>query len=499
MEARRWRQVTQLFEELLEQPPEQRSTLLEKACAGDQELRRAVEDLLTADAEAGTFLAEPPVRPAEPHPAEPRSATPTKIGRYEIVEKIAEGGFGEVFLGTDTMIRRQVAIKTCKSTDEDLRRRFLREAEVAGRLEHPHIAAVFDAGFDGETPFLVQEYLAGEDLEAQIRERRPATLAERLTTLLGIARGLEYAQARDVIHRDVKPSNIRLPESGGVKLLDFGIAHLANARTRLTRTGTAMGTLAYMAPEQLRGEEVDGRADQFAFGVVAYELLSYHHPFAAASDPATLYRLLDEEPVPLSKLDASYPRRLDRLVRRCLAKEPDDRFADFTALIGELEAIAAELPAEPIIPSTPTAATLLQSSGSSRRRSGARRRRGAWLAAAVVASLAAALVVWMVLDEPDPVAVPEPAPGGQLVIDAQPWAEIVEVAEATGRERVNGAGRYTPLTLTLAPGRYQVTLRHPEHDDPYVCRVAVVSGEAADCRADFVRRDARSFFAEAGW
>ncbi len=498
MEAKRWQQITEIFETLVERPPEDRSPYLEQACAGDAELRREVEDLLAADARAQDFLAKPAVsrtRPAE---------RPIRVGRYEIVEKIAQGGFGEVFTARDDVLKRLVAVKTCTSPEEPLRRRFVREAEIAGRLDHPNITTVYDSGVQGETPYLVEEYLTGEDLEEQIRQRRPATPAQRVATLLQAARGLEYAHAQGVIHRDVKPANIRVLADGRVKIMDFGIAKLENAHTRLTETGAAMGTLAYMAPEQLRGEAVDGRADVFSFGVVAYELLSYRRPFGADSNPAILYQILELEPPPLAEYWPACPPRLAALIARCLEKDAADRFPDFTALIAALEAVAGEL-AGVDAPEPPASQTLPQQP---RPRPPRRRRRRAaalWAAAALAAGAAVVAGIlglggWPPGDQIDdsvPAAVAA-APAGELVIQALPWAEVVRIADAEDREHPPPSP-YTPLVIALPAGEYAVTLRHPGHDPPRTCRVEVRPGSTAHCREEFARVDARAFFAQTGW
>ncbi|MCP4657962.1 MAG: serine/threonine protein kinase [bacterium] len=502
MEPKRWQQITEIFETLVERPPEDRLTELEQACAGDAELRREVEILLAADDQAQDFLAEPAVPRARP----PEPERPTRVGRYEIIDKIAQGGFGEVFTARDGVLKRLVAVKTCTSPEEPLRRRFVREAEIAGRLEHPNITTVYDSGFHGETPYLVEEYLTGEDLEEQIRRRRPATPAERVATLLQVARGLEYAHAQGVIHRDVKPANIRVLADGRVKIMDFGIAKLENAHTRLTQTGAALGTLAYMAPEQLRGEAVDGRADVFSFGVVAYELLSYRRPFAADSNPAILYQILELEPPPLPERWPACPPRLAALIARCLEKDAAERFPDFTALIAELETLTGELvgvdapepPASRTFPERPRPRTPRRGAG--RRWAAAR-----WAAAALIA---VAVVVAGILglggrlrgdrtDESVPVTVTVPA--GELVIQALPWAEVVRIADAEDREHPAGPSRYTPLAVSLPPGEYAVTLRHPGHGEPRTCRVEVLPGSTAYCREEFARLDAREFFAQAGW
>jgi hypothetical protein len=494
VDPERWRRITGLFEELVERPPEERSGILDRACAGDPELRREVETLLAADQRAGGFLARPPARPADA--GEPD--VPERIGKYEVVARIGRGGFGEVFEGRDPVIRRPVAIKTCSLPDPEVRRRFLREAEVAGRLEHPNVTTVYDTGHLGDVPFLVEEYLPGEDLETRIAEGRPATVAERLAILLQVARGLEHAHERGVVHRDVKPANVRVLPDGRVKILDFGIAKVATA-PRLTATGQLPGTPAYMAPEQLLGEKVDGRADVFAFGVVAYELFSGRHPFLdgapEGAGTAAVYRALTHNPPPLDRLWPGCPPRLAAAVARCLARDPAERFPTFTEVIAELETVAAEVETDPSLASASTA----------RPPAGPPRRWLTGVAAAVLLALVVA-VGWLRFgggpaEEPAPAAAPAAsamAPG-RLVIEARPWAEVARIVDRRGREHPAGPEPYTPLVVELPAGEYTVELRHPDLPELRRCRVRVPAAGVGRCRQEIERLDARRFFAEAGW
>ncbi len=265
-----------------------------------------------------------------------------KAGKYEILRKIGTGGFGVVYEGRDPFIKRRVAIKTCTSEDEEIRQRFFREAEIAGNLEQRNIVTIFDFGFEDGVPYLVQEYLAGEDLDHKITRKDPLTTAQKLELLLQVAQGLAYAHSRGVIHRDIKPGNIRVLEDGRVKIMDFGIARLADVESGLTKAGMTIGTAAYLPPEQIRGDKVDARADIFSFGVVAYELLAYQRPFDGKTLSTLLYQILSQEPLPLGELWFDAPPRLAKLVMRCLEKDSSDRPASFDAVVGELAAVASE-------------------------------------------------------------------------------------------------------------------------------------------------------------
>lgn len=265
-----------------------------------------------------------------------------RFGKYEVIDLIGQGGFGRVYRAYDPALKRHVAIKTCAVADADMRARFAREAEIAASLSHPYIVTVHDYGHQDGEPYLVQAFLEGEDLDHKLK-RGESFAAERVTGwLLQIAEALEYAHGRGVLHRDIKPANIRILPSGEVRIMDFGIAKLLDAEQHLTRTGMSIGTGGYLAPEQLRGDSVDQRADMFAFGVTAYELVTGTRAFDADSFTSMMFRVAHEDPTPLEQLAPNCDPRLAALIERCLRKQADDRYANFgeiaTALSGILGA-----------------------------------------------------------------------------------------------------------------------------------------------------------------
>lgn len=345
----RWRRVQELFEAAADLRPDQQAACLATACAGDEELRREVEALLRSDAEAGSFI-EHAIRrgsdlllASEPDPLEAVG----KIGKYEILGRIGEGGFGVVYKGRDALLQRFVAVKTCSSRDEKLRRRFFREGQIAAGLQHPNITTVHDLGVERGVPYLVQEFLAGEDLNHVIARQEGLTVLRRLDVLAQVARGLEYAHLQGVLHRDVKPANIRILPSGAVKIMDFGIAKLLHEVSDVTTQGVTVGTVGYLAPEQLRGEEVDRRTDIFSFGVLTYELLTYERPFKGSTFSEVSYRLLNEEPAALRDLAPIHSQAIAELTRRCLAKDPAQRYASFGEILAVLEPEIAALRSGP--------------------------------------------------------------------------------------------------------------------------------------------------------
>jgi len=285
-------------------------------------------------------------QPDRLHPIEP-TTEPARLGKYEILERIGQGGFGVVYKGFDPHIQRFVAIKTCTSPDPELQQRYTREARIAGQLDHPNIVRIFDFGIDDGTPFLVQEFLSGEDLDAKIGHRTYVPQPERLLYLIHIARGLQYAHHKGVIHRDVKPANIRILDDGTAKIMDFGVAMLQHSDTRLTAAGTTMGTAAYLAPEQIRGEQVDGRTDIFSFGILAYELVTGERPFGQETISAILYEILNDDPSPITLPASVCPEGLRQLIFRCLDKKPDRRYPDCGEVIRALESVRETLKTDP--------------------------------------------------------------------------------------------------------------------------------------------------------
>ena len=264
-----------------------------------------------------------------------------RLGPYEILSAIGAGGMGEVYRAKDTRLDRIVAIKVLPShlaDSPELRERFEREARTIASLNHPHICTLYDIGHQDGTDFLVMEYLEGETL-AQRLVKGPLPLDQVLQYAIEIADALDKAHRKGMTHRDLKPGNIMLTKSG-TKLLDFGLAklkqevapanvqlsQLPTANEPLTAQGTIVGTLQYMAPEQLEGKEVDARTDIFAFGAVVYEMATGRRAFEGKSQASLIAKILETDPPPISSLQPMTPPALDRVVKRCLAKDPDDRW-----------------------------------------------------------------------------------------------------------------------------------------------------------------------------
>jgi eukaryotic-like serine/threonine-protein kinase len=279
-----------------------------------------------------------------------------RLGPYEILSAIGAGGMGEVYKARDTRLDRIVAIKvlpTHLAGRPELRERFEREAKTIASLNHPHICTLYDTGLQEEIDYLVMEYLEGETL-AQRLMKGPLPLEQVLRYAIEIADALDKAHRKGVTHRDLKPANIMLTKLGA-KLLDFGIAklrqevapatplsQLPTANDAITAQGTILGTLQYMAPEQVEGKEADARTDIFAFGVLVYEMATGNKAFAGKNSASVMAKILEAEPPPMASLQPMTPAALDRVVKKCLAKEPEDRWQSAKDLTDELKWIAAE-------------------------------------------------------------------------------------------------------------------------------------------------------------
>jgi len=268
---------------------------------------------------------------------------PEKIGKYEVTGKIGAGGFGAVYSGRDPYIKRTVAIKTCQLNDEEIKSRFFREAELAGNLHHRHITTIYDFGVENGIPYIVQEFLSGEDLDKKIKRAEPFPILRKVEILVAIADGLAYAHAAGIIHRDIKPANVRILDDGSVKIMDFGIAKSLQTESNLTQTGITLGTSAYLAPEQIRGEPVDRRTDIFSLGILAYELLTFRKPFRGEHLSTVLYKILNETPEAVETLAPDAPPALVAAVIRAMEKQRENRYPSMDALKQDLLNVQREM------------------------------------------------------------------------------------------------------------------------------------------------------------
>ena len=264
-----------------------------------------------------------------------------KIGKYDVLEQLGSGGMGVVYLAQDPVLGRKVAIKVIDDKVvalPEIRERFYREARASGRLSHQNLTIVHDVGEVDGKPYIVMEYLKGKDLRTIINGRESLRLEQKLDYALQICRGLEFVHSEDIIHRDIKPENIKILAGGKIKIMDFGIAK--PAASTMTQPGARIGTPWYMSPEQIKGKGIDKRADIFSFGVLFYELLTYHKPFDG-DDTTVLYKIMHEEPEPLTLKDNTLNEDLQAVIHKCLAKQAEKRYANFSEMILELERLFA--------------------------------------------------------------------------------------------------------------------------------------------------------------
>jgi serine/threonine protein kinase/type II secretory pathway pseudopilin PulG len=258
-----------------------------------------------------------------------------RIGRYEIVGELGRGAMGVVYKGFDPNIGRTVAIKTVltSATNEDLLKRFRREAQAAGVLSHPNIVTIYDAGEDQGVFYIAMEYVEGQTLEKLI-SGGPMALEMVTTIIEDVGSALDHAHAREIIHRDIKPANIMITR-GRAKVMDFGVAKLISSTA--TATGMVIGTPSYMSPEGVKGMPVDGRADIFSLGVVLYEMITAKRPFAGDSIPSVIYKIIGEQPSPPTTINPALHNGLDIVLAKALAKEPADRYANCAELVKDLK------------------------------------------------------------------------------------------------------------------------------------------------------------------
>ena len=347
MTAKQWELVKELYQTALECSPAQRASFLEQN-ERDEMVRAEVHRLLGVHNRLGSFLSSPPFvdpRRTGANPLERLTPGEVLAGRFRIVNFVAAGGMGEVYKAEDLLLDRMVALKLLPkelAEDRESLEQFLREAKTASALNHASICRVYDFGEDAARAFIAMEYLEGETLSARIQRGRLSTV-EALKIAIAVADALATAHRKGIVHRDLKPGNIMLTESGAM-LLDFGLAKYERpvvsaeeTLTGLTGDVQVVGTLPYMSPEQLHGQRVDARSDIFSFGAVLYEMFTGEKAFERKSTSETLIAVEREEPIPLDQFIKDVPNALDRIIRCCLRKRPEERYASMMEVEQELK------------------------------------------------------------------------------------------------------------------------------------------------------------------
>jgi serine/threonine-protein kinase len=427
MTTDRWARLSDWHNAWLAADPVERERLRTKLAADHPDLVTEADELASASGDLGSFLETPAFVLAAPQLAKDQLlAAHTMLGPYRIIAVLARGGTGDVYRATDVRLHRDVALKLLtpeRRSDADPQRveRFVREARLTASLDHPNIVRLYDVGvFDGR-PYLVAELLDGETLRARIG-RGTLSIEEVLRIGADIARGLVAAHAAGSVHRDLKPENIFLTRQAGTKILDFGIAKLAiddvDREGLSTLTGVVLGTVGYLAPEQIRGVEVDSRADLFALGAILFEMLAGRRAFAREHTVETLHAILHDPPPSLTELRLDTPPKLAAVVQRLLEKVPDARYQCAADLVSALDEIAEGDPGSNVV-SRPGMSTVLPSpritiKREQRAEPAPTRRKAVWVAALLFA-LAIVVVAagWLYKQQ---TAVPAPAATASLAI-----------------------------------------------------------------------------------
>lgn len=356
MNPERWRQIDKLFQAALDRVPEERAVFISAACGGDDSLRREVEALLSADGQAVKLIESPAYAVVAPLLVESamQSLLGKTLGRYQINSLIGKGGMGEVYQARDVRLDRIVALKLLPAevaADKERMRRFIREAKAASALNHPNVAHIYEIGEEGSLSFIAMEYVEGQTLADRINGQ-PVSINEAIKIGIQIADALDEAHRKGITHRDIKPANVMLNERGQVKVLDFGLAKVAQPAAQSissdistmakTAPGVVMGTVPYMSPEQAVGDDVDHRSDIFSLGVLLYEMLAGRRPFAGATVSETIAAILRDEPPSLSDHLPGVSRELAKIISRALRKDREDRYQAAKDLLLDLQSIQQE-------------------------------------------------------------------------------------------------------------------------------------------------------------
>jgi len=377
MTPEQYKRIGDLYHEALAREPDEREAYLAEACAGDEELRRQVEALLVAHEQAEEFLAGPDPSLLNPAPDDrkPMATSGQRFGQFEVVSLLGAGGMGEVYLARDTRLARPIALKLLPAAymrDADRVRRFKQEARAASATNHPNILTIFDIGETDGAHYIAAEYINGQTLRGRLLQS-PMPPREALDVVAQAAAALAAAHEAGIVHRDLKPENIMIRRDGYVKVLDFGLAKLIERRggwgvgsgewgkdaipdsrlptphslpPPLSTPGMVMGTFAYMSPEQARGEEVDGRSDVFSLGTVLYEIVTGRVPFEGRSPAEVMAAVLSHEARPLARYANDVPAELERIVRKALAKDREQRYQTAKDLLIDLKNLKLELEVE---------------------------------------------------------------------------------------------------------------------------------------------------------
>ena len=485
-----------------------------------------------------------------------------RIGRFEVQERIRGNSFALVYRGRDPFDSRRVQIKVCIAADEAIRRQFLAAAESAGELRHPNIATVFEYGSGDSKPYLVQEVFSEETLSDVLARREPVDDVLKLFYLVQVGRALQHAHSHGVLHREVRPASVQVQSGGEAKLTDFGIARLSSAHVQLGNGAHRWPAVGWLLPELLLGLELDARSDIYGFGALAFELLTGESPLRAESLAELVPLVLERDPQPVSLGWPECPPDLDRLILRCLKRDPGQRYGTMNEVIDELDTIIPAAAPSDIVEEEKTIVTgeiqtifVKESEDKDTREPETQpsRRLPDWwtvvgnvkewgargvtaagttlravskgvgqiadlgpsrLRAAAIGAVAVLLfgvVGWSVVrsSAPEPILLPVRPPvrpvqtadeqTGLLIVNAQPWAEVERLLDSKGQELSLPTESYTPLPIELPPGRYEIELRYADLEETETCWVEVRPDETSQCEPRVAAVEVNDFFKETGW
>ena len=400
------------------------------------------------------------------------------FGKYRVKNELGRGAMGIVYLAFDTVLERDVAIKTISSTirEEHLKERFIREARAAGKLCHNNIVTIYDFGVEDDRLYIAMEYLTGQDLYQLISQKTPMDIKEKLDIVRQICLGLGYAHQNEVFHRDIKPGNVRLLPDGTVKIVDFGLAVIQSSS--LTQTGSFLGTPNYTAPERLHGESGDDRSDQFAVGILLYELLTYTRAFEGDTISTVIYNVLHKEPRPLdSKITSKFPE-IEAIIRKSIMKDPNERYGTMKEMADDIGALLERMKRRKFSMSDAVPVSddwkdsgksnefsdlppTLKSTGHA-----AIKRSSLKIAASIGILLVLLVLVYYIFlrtgSPPQKPTTLQTFKMGFFVFDVKPFALIQKVVNLeTGENIPIAQNAVTPIRISLQPGTYRIEYSHP--------------------------------------